>query len=76
MGELAQEYEGRVRFEVVPAEETKQRQDEIDEYGFTAQMHGLVGFDRSGAAAVKMPGHMFGKEEIDAAIQTLLATDS
>lgn len=76
MGELAQEYEGRVRFEVVPAEETENRQDEIDAYGFTAQRHGLVGFDPSGAALVKMPGHMFGKEEIDAAIQTLLAADS
>ena len=75
VGELAQVYEGRVRFEVVPAEETANRGDEIEEYGFTEQLHGLVGFDRSGDAVVKMPGHQFGKEEITDAIEQLLATD-
>lgn len=76
VGELAQQYEGRVRFEVVPAEETANRGEEIEEFGFTAQKHGLVGFDPSGAAIVKMPGHMFGKDEITAAIEQLLAGGS
>lgn len=70
---LAPEFEGRVAFNVVPAEETATRFEEIASYGFTELRHGLVGFGRDGSVLVKIPGHQFGEPEIRAAIETLLA---
>lgn len=72
VGELEKEYEGRVRFELISAEETQLRGDEIEEYGFAEQLHGLVGFDSSGEAVLTIPGHSFGKEEVTAAVEELL----
>ncbi len=71
--ELEQEYGDRVAFHVVPAEETMRSQAAIEEYGFTAQKHGLVVFSGSGEPRAKLPGHQFGKEEIRAAIDEVLA---
>ena len=76
MSELETEYEGRIQFVVIDAEETAKRGDEIDEYGFTDQLHGLVGFTRDRTVVVKMPGHSFGKEEIVEAIKMVLSEDS
>jgi len=73
VGELATEYEGRVAFEVVPAEETARRAEEIERFGFTALRHGLVGFTAGGEPLVQMPGHAFGKQEIAAQVERLLA---
>ena len=42
VGELEPEYEGRIDFVIISAEETAQRADEIEEFGFTEQKHGLV----------------------------------
>ena len=75
MSELETEYEGRVRFGLVSAEETAQRGDEIEAFGFTALKHGLVGFNGEGEAVVKMPGHQFGKAEITAKIEELLSAE-
>ena len=72
MGELAQEYEGRVNFVVVPAEETAERSDEIELYGFTEKKHGLVAFTPDGDPAVKLPGHSYGKPEIVEAVTAVL----
>ena len=72
MGELEQDYADRVDFVIVSAEETAQRSDEIEAFGFTDLKHGLVGFDREGEAQAKMPGHQFGKPEIQAVIEDLL----
>lgn len=76
MGELRTEYEGRIDFVLINAEETAKRGDEIEEYGFTDELHGLVGFTSNRAVVVKMPGHLFGKEEIVQAIERLLDEDS
>jgi len=62
------DYEGKLEFNIIPAEETAQRSDEIEEYGFTDAKHGLVIFDAAGEAAVKLPGHAFGREEIEAGL--------
>jgi hypothetical protein len=70
--ELEPEYEGRVRFVLIPAAETAQRSDEIEAFGFTDKKHGLVVFASDGEARVKIPGHEFGKTEIVAAIDTVL----
>lgn len=75
MGELEQQYGDGIRFTIVPAEQTAESQDEIDEYGFTDLKHGLVIFSSEGEAVVKIPGHQFGKAEIDAGIRTMLAAE-
>ena len=72
MRELQQEHGDRVDFVIVPAGETARRQDEIEAYGFTDLKHGLVAFDREGRARVKLPGHQFGKPEIEAAMREVL----
>ena len=73
VGELETEYEGRVQFNIVSAEETAERGDEIDALGFTEQLHGLAGFTSEGDPVIEMPGHQFEKAEIAAAIEELLA---
>lgn len=73
--ELEGEYQGRIDFVVIDAAETARRQQEIEEFGFTDLRHGLVGFSSSGEPLVKLPGHEFGKPEIVAAIDTLLAAE-
>ena len=67
MRELEQEYEGRVRFEIVPAEQTAERADELKQYELGS--HGLVAFDAEGVPRAHIPGHMFGRAEIVAAIE-------
>ncbi len=66
------DYAGQAQFVVIPAEETAQRADEIELFGFTAKKHGLVASGPGGEAAVKMPGHDFGKAEIEAALRQVL----
>lgn len=73
VSELKTEYAGRVEFVLIPAEETVKRFDEIEAYGFIAQKHGLVGYASDREVLVKLPGHNFGRSEIVAAIDTLLA---
>lgn len=73
MSELAPSYEGRVDFVIISAEDTAQRGDEIEAFGFTELRHGLVGFTSKGDPLVKLPGHRFGKPEIEAAAAQLLA---
>ncbi len=75
MGELEGEYAGRIDFVVIDAEETARRGQEIEEFGFTELRHGLVGFSSAGEPLVRLPGHQFGKPEIVAAIDTLLAAE-
>ena len=75
MGELETEYQDRAKFTIVPAEETMKRSDEIEEYGFTELKHGLVVFSPDGEAVVKMPGHQFGRDEIEAGLQQVLTAN-
>jgi hypothetical protein len=70
--ELEREYEGRVDFVVIPADQTAKRADEIEAFGFTDQKHGLVAFDGDRRPVVKMAGHAFGRAEIEAAIEKVL----
>jgi len=70
--ELEQEYEGQAKFTIISPEETAASADAIEEYGFTDQKHGLVVFDGQGAAIVKLPGHMFGRPEIEAGLKQVL----
>ena len=72
MSELATEYEGKVKFELIPAEETLAAGEDIAKFAFTDAKHGLVAFDSNGEAQVKIPGHSFGREEIVVAIEQVL----
>jgi hypothetical protein len=73
VGELQTEYDAQIRFSIIPPAETKTRTEEINGFGFEAQLHGLVAFDSEGNAVAKLPGHNFGKEEIRGAIEKVLA---
>lgn len=73
MGELQTEYAGRADFNIISAEETAKRGDEIEEFGFTELKHGLVVFAGDGVAVALLPGHNFGREEIEAALTPVLA---
>ena len=70
MGELEQDYAGQADFVIVSAEETNARQDEIEAFGFADLRHGLVVFAPDGEVAATLPGHEFGREEIEAALLT------
>jgi len=72
VSELAQEYEGRATFTIVSPEETTAAAAEIEAFGFTDTKHGLVVFDGEGTAQVKLPGHMFGRTEIEAGLNKVL----
>jgi hypothetical protein len=72
VGELQTEYGTRVSFNVIPAEETLQRTEEVNSFGFEALRHGLVAFNAEGDAVVKIPGHQMSKDDIAAAIQQVL----
>jgi hypothetical protein len=65
--ELEKEYEGRVRFEIVPV---YGREQEVR--GFDLGNHGLVGFDAGGNARVFLRGHQYGRAEVAAKVEELL----
>lgn len=70
MGELATEYEGRVEFNVISAEETANRPEETERFGDS--LHGLVAFGPDGEEVAMLPGHQYGKEEIVGVIDQVL----
>ena len=73
VSELEKEYSDKVNFNIVGAEDTAKRMDEVLGFGFEAQRHGLVAFDGEGEAQAKLPGHNFGAKEIRAAIEKVIA---
>ena len=75
MGELQKEYGTQANFVVVPSAETLQRMDEVNGFGFEDLKHGLVVFDADGEAQAKLPGHQFGRPEIEAALLAVLEAD-
>ena len=72
MGELEQEYGNQVDFVIVSPEQTAASGQDLERFGFTALKHGLVAFDAAGEPVVMIPGHQFGREEIEAAVQQVL----
>lgn len=70
--ELQVKYESQINFTIIPAEETLRRTEEVNSFGFEALLHGMVAFNLEGEAVVKIPGHRFGKAEIEAAVQKVL----
>lgn len=72
MGELAEQYGDRIHFNVLQAEETAKRAEEIEAFGFTAKKHGLVGFAPDGSVVAKVPGHSLSREAIVEVVDQLL----
>jgi hypothetical protein len=73
VSELQDKYKSQINFTIIPAGETLRRTEEVNGFGFEALLHGMVAFNSEGEALVKMPGHAFGLEEIEAAVQKVLA---
>ena len=71
MGELTEEYKGRIEFLIASAK-TPAGQAAIKKYGIDARRHGLVGFDPDGNLKVRMSGHNFSKDDIKEEVETLL----
>ncbi len=72
MRELEQEYEGRAQFTIVSPDQTAASSAEIEAFGFSELKHGLVVFDAEGEPRVKLPGHMFGRAEIEDGLKGVL----
>ena len=71
--ELQTEYNGRLDFNIISGAETQRSYDKIAEYGFIELKHGLVIFSAAGEPIVTLPGHQYGKAEIAAGIEQVLA---
>ncbi|MFT4541408.1 MAG: hypothetical protein ACI835_003869 [Planctomycetota bacterium] len=72
MRELEHDYEGRAIFTIILAEGTAASFDDIEAFGFADLRHGLVVFNGDGEAKVKLPGHMFGRVEIEEGLKGVL----
>lgn len=70
MGELEREYQGKVEFKVLRADNEEGRQAAMD-YDFGKAMHGAAGFDSKGEHVFSLPGHSYGKAEIVAKLAEL-----
>ncbi len=65
------EYEGRIRFRVLPAS-TPEGQIDVKRFGLEAKRHGLVTLAPDGEVVATLPGHEFGPAEIRAHADALL----
>ncbi len=74
MSELETVYADRADFVIVSPEDTAAATEDIERFGFTDNQHGLVIFDAKGEAVVKMPGHSYLKEDIEANLKTVLGS--
>lgn len=73
MGALEQEYEGRVAFTVhVPEIGPDGELQTIEEYPQVGT-HGIVALNPDGTVAEFIEGHAFGRPEIEAMVERLLA---
>ena len=74
VSELESEYADQADFVVISPEETAKASADIERFGFTDNLHGLVIFDGAGEPAVKLPGHSYGREEIEAGLKEVLGS--
>ena len=68
MGALKEVYAGKVKLEVVKANDA----EELMQEHMGDSLHGLMAYDSSGKLAGVIPGHRFGKDEIVALIKDKL----
>jgi hypothetical protein len=72
VSELEVEYAGRVRFAVRDVN-TDEGQAAVEKYGWQEALHGLVTLDADGNMVGTIPGHRYGKEEVQAKVEELIA---
>ena len=72
MRELETEYADQANFVIVSPEDTAAAGEEIKSLGFEEARHGLAIFDSEGKAVGKLPGHNYGREDIEALLKTVL----
>lgn len=70
---LEDEYRGRVRFDVRSVQ-SPGVEDEVRALPFGGTNHGLVTFAADGTVAGVLPGHQFGRAEIEAKVKDLLSS--
>lgn len=75
MSELEKEYEGRVRFEVRDAN-SEEGKTAVETYGWQEALHGLVTLGPDGKMVGTIPGHRYGRAEVQAKVEELLAATS
>ena len=69
------EYAGKVRFSVRDVN-TDEGQAAVTKYGWQEALHGLVTLDVDGNMVGTIPGHRYGKDEVQAKVDELLAATS
>ena len=72
MSDLSQEYAGRARFDVRDVN-TDEGREAVQRYGWADARHGLVTLTPDGEMVGNLPGHRYGKAEVKAKIEELLA---
>jgi hypothetical protein len=72
VGDLEKEYEGRVRFEILAATSPEGRAA-AERNGWKDARHGLECLAPDGRVVGNLPGHNYGREEIRAQVEALLA---
>lgn len=72
MRELETEYEGKVAFRVENVN-TEAGQAALERHAWGDKRHGLVVLDAAGEPVDHLPGHDYGKDEIRAKVEAVLA---
>ena len=70
--ELEVDYAGQAKFVILSPEETAAASADIEAFGFQDNRHGLVVFNAEGEAVGKLPGHTYGRAEIEAHLKSVL----
>ena len=71
VSELETKYEGKIKFRIISAN-SDEGIDASMEYDFENKRHGLVAFDKEGGVKTIMPGHSYGKPDIEKNLEELL----
>ena len=72
MRELEPEYAGRVVFDIRDVN-TEEGQAAVVKYGWQEPLHGLVTLTPDGEMVGNLPSHRYGKAEVQAKVEELLA---
>ena len=71
MSELGKEYEGRITVTIKDVN-TEEGKAAVEKYGWQDPKHGLVTLGPDGEMVGTLPGHTYGKDEIQQKIDELL----
>jgi hypothetical protein len=72
--ELGDEYEGQITVTILDVN-TEEGQAAVEKYGWQEPLHGLVTLRPDGTMVGTLPGHRYGKPEVEAKVKELLAAE-